>query len=99
MGNFFFVEINNGAEKKELHFKKKTNFFFKNGTPPPPPKKKCFLNRKINKHTINDFLNKLNYETWDTIFSTNDVNKMFNSFFGFLLENFLFQFSTKKSSH
>jgi len=38
------------------------------------------LIRKINEHTINDFLTKLSYETWDTIFSTDDINKMFNSF-------------------
>jgi len=36
--------------------------------------------RKINKHTITDFLIKLSYETWDTTFSSNDVNIMFNSF-------------------
>jgi len=60
-----------------------------------PPPKKHMLIRKINEHTINDFLNKLSCESWDTIFSTDDVNKMF---FGFLLKNFLFQFSTKENS-
>jgi hypothetical protein len=45
-----------------------------------PPPKKCMLIGKINEHTINDFLNKLSYEMWDTIFSTDNVNKMFNSF-------------------
>jgi hypothetical protein len=30
--------------------------------------------RNINKHTINDFLIKLSYETWDQIFSSDDVN-------------------------
>jgi len=38
------------------------------------------LIRKINEHPINDFLNKLSYETWDTVFTTDDVNKMFNFF-------------------
>jgi len=36
--------------------------------------------RKINKYTITDFLIKLSYETWDTTFSSNDVNIMSNSF-------------------
>jgi hypothetical protein len=34
--------------------------------------------RKINKYTINDFLTKLTYETWDITFSSDDVNIMFN---------------------
>ena len=38
------------------------------------------LVRRINEHTINDFLLKLSYETWDTVFSSNDVNVIFNSF-------------------
>jgi hypothetical protein len=36
--------------------------------------------RKINEYTLNDFLIKLSYENWDTVFSMEDVNKMFNSF-------------------
>jgi hypothetical protein len=34
--------------------------------------------RKINKYTINDFLTKLTYETWDITFSSDDVNIMVN---------------------
>jgi hypothetical protein len=41
-----------------------------------PPPKKC----RINEYTLNDFLIKLSYENWNTVFSTDDVNKMFNSF-------------------
>ena len=44
-----------------------------------PPPKKMYINWE-DKHTINDFLIKLSYETRDTIFPTGDVNKMFNSF-------------------
>ena len=51
---------------------------------------------KINEHKINDFLNKLTYETWDTIFSTVDVNKMFNSFLDSYLKIFYFSFSLKR---
>jgi len=53
-----------------------------------PPTKKYMLVRKINEHTINDFLIKLSYETWDTIFCTDDVNKMFNSFLDSYLKFF-----------
>jgi hypothetical protein len=53
-----------------------------------PRTKKCKLIRNINEHTINDFLIKLSYETWDTIFSTEDVNDMFNSFLDSYLKFF-----------
>jgi len=45
----------------------------------PSPNKYRFI-RKINEYTLHDFLIKLSYENWDTVFSTDDVNKMFNSF-------------------
>ena len=54
------------------------------------------LIRKINEHTINDFLNKLSCESWDTIFSTNDVNKMFNSFLDSYLKIFYSSFPLKR---
>jgi len=53
-----------------------------------PPPKKYMLIRKINEHTINDFLNKLSCESWDTVFSKDDVNKMFNSFLDSYLKIF-----------
>ena len=54
----------------------------------PHTKKKCMLIRKTKESTINHFLIKLIYETWDTIFSTDDVNKMFNSFLDTYLKFF-----------
>ena len=45
-----------------------------------PPFKKYRFIKQINDDTLNDFLTKLSYENWDTVFSTDDVNKMFNSF-------------------
>ena len=54
------------------------------------------LIRKINEHTINDFLNKLSYETWDTIFSTDDVHKMFNSFLDSYLKIIYSSFPLKR---
>ena len=58
--------------------------------------KKCMLIRKINEHIISDFLNKLSYKTWDTIFSTDDVNKMFNSFLDSYLKIFYSSFPLKR---
>jgi len=45
---------------------------------------------------INDFLTKLSYETWDTIFSKDDVNKMFNSFLDSYLKIFYSSFPLKR---
>jgi len=40
-----------------------------------------YFKRNINQHTIADFLLKLSYETWDSVFEGNDVNILFNSFY------------------
>jgi len=61
-----------------------------------PSSKKYRLTRNINDHTIHDFLTKLSYETWDTIFSTDDVNIMFNSFLDTYLKMFYSSFPLKK---
>jgi hypothetical protein len=52
--------------------------------------------RKINKHTIKDFLVKLSYETWDLTFSSDDVNIMFNSFLDTYLKIYYSSFPPKK---
>jgi len=52
--------------------------------------------RKINKYTISDFINKLSGELWDFIFSSDDVNAMFNSFFNNYLRIFYSSFPLKK---
>jgi len=61
-----------------------------------PPTKKSMLIRKINEHTINDFLIKLSYETLEAIFSTDDVNKMFNSFLDSYLKIFYSSFPLRR---
>jgi hypothetical protein len=38
------------------------------------------LIRKMDKHTIFDFIFKLRNESWDGVFNNNDVNLMFSSF-------------------
>jgi hypothetical protein len=52
--------------------------------------------RKVNKYTIKDFLTKLSYETWDLTFSSDDVNKMFNSFLDTYLKIFYSSIPLKK---
>jgi hypothetical protein len=52
--------------------------------------------RKINEYTINDFLLKLSYETWDTVFSTYNVNDMFNYFLDTYLKIFYSSFPLKR---
>jgi hypothetical protein len=44
--------------------------------------------RTFDENSINDFLNKLSYEIWDTIFSSEDVNTTFNT----LLDTYLKMF-------
>ena len=52
--------------------------------------------RKINKHTIFDFLNKLSCESWNAIFKSEDVNDMYNSFLNTYLRIFYSSFPLKK---
>jgi hypothetical protein len=52
--------------------------------------------RKINKHTIHDFLIKLSNETWDLTFSSDDVNTMINSFLDTYLKIYYSNFPQKK---
>jgi hypothetical protein len=60
------------------------------------PTKICMQIRKINKHTINYLLIQLGYETWDSMFSTDDINNMFNSFLDYYLKIFYFSFPLKR---
>jgi hypothetical protein len=50
----------------------------------------------ITEPTINDFLLKLSYETWDAVFSTDNVNDMFNSFLDSYLKLFYSSFPLKR---
>jgi len=54
--------------------------------------------RKINKFTISDFIGKLSSESWDSIFNSEDVNAMFNSFLNTYLRIFNSSFPLKKSN-
>jgi hypothetical protein len=52
--------------------------------------------RSISKNTTADILIKLSYETWDTTFTSNDINIMFNSFLNTYLRTFYSSFPLKK---
>ena len=51
--------------------------------------------RTFDKNSLNDFLNKLSYEMWDTTFSSKDVNIMFNAFLDTYLKIFYSSFPKK----
>jgi len=52
--------------------------------------------RKINNCTISDFIDKLSCESWDSIFNSEDVNAMLNSFLNIYLRIFYSSFTLKK---
>jgi hypothetical protein len=52
--------------------------------------------KKFDENSINDFLNKLSYETWDITFSSENVNIMFNAFLHTYPKIFYSSFSLKK---
>jgi hypothetical protein len=58
--------------------------------------------RKVDKHTIPDFIYKLSNESWDSVFNNNDVNLMFISFLNTYLRFFYSCFPlirTKSRNH
>jgi hypothetical protein len=57
---------------------------------------KQFKIREINKQKIGDFLIKLSYETWDQIFSSENVNVMLNLFLDMYLKIYYSSFPPKK---
>jgi len=52
--------------------------------------------RKINKFTISHFIDKLSCESWDSIFNSEEVNALFNSFLNIYLRIFISSFPLKK---
>jgi hypothetical protein len=61
-----------------------------------PPIKYLKEFRTFDKNSLNDFLNKLSYERWDTTFSSGDINTMFNAFLDTYLKIFYSSFPPKK---
>jgi hypothetical protein len=90
MGDYSICPIINGLSDHDAQSISLHSFILR------PSPKKCRFIRKINEHTINDFLIKLSYENWGTVFSTEDVNKMFNSFLDTYLQIFNSSFPLKR---
>ena len=63
------------------------------------PTKQIMDKRKFDKNSINDFLTKLSYETWDITFSSENVNIMFNVFVDTYLKTLYSSFPLKKNSN
>jgi hypothetical protein len=57
------------------------------------------LIRKIDNHSMADFIMKLSYETWDTVFSNVDIVTGFNSFLNTYLRIFYSSFPLKKAKN
>jgi hypothetical protein len=55
-----------------------------------------YLTRKINKASVLDFNLKLSYESWDDVFSYDDINLSFNNFLNTYLRIFYSSFPIKK---
>jgi len=57
--------------------------------------KHSFLCRRFNEEAISDFNIKLSYESWEDVFSYNDVNMSFNKFLNIYLTIFYSSFPTR----
>ena len=90
MGNHSISPIINGLSDHDAQLIMLHSYNLK------PHSKKYMLIRKINDHTKNNFFTKLSYETWDTVFSTDDVNIMFNSFLDTYLKMYYSSFPLKR---
>ena len=90
LGNYIISPIINGLSDHDAQF------ITLHSNIPRPPSKNYRLIRNINDHTINDFLTKLSCETWDTVFSTDDVNIIFNSSVDTYLKIFYSSFPLKR---
>jgi hypothetical protein len=55
-----------------------------------------YFARKFNESLALDFNIKLTYESWDSVFSYNDVNSSFNNFLNTYLRIFYSSFPMKK---
>ena len=52
--------------------------------------------RRIDMNSVLDFQYKLGFETWNSIFDSNNVNSVFNSFLTIYLRIFYSSFPLKK---
>jgi len=57
-----------------------------------------YFERNIIQYTTADFLLRLSYEAWDSVFEGNDVNIIFNSFLNIFLWHYYFSFPVIKAN-
>jgi len=57
------------------------------------------LIRTLDKDSLNDFLNKLSYDRWDTTFCGEYINIMFNTFLDTYLKFFYSCFPKSNTTH
>ncbi|PNF30487.1 hypothetical protein B7P43_G10883 [Cryptotermes secundus] len=88
-GNYSIKPIINGLSDHDAQVVIFHSFNFR------PSIKKSIMMRKITDLAVNDFLLKLSHEAWDTVFSTDNVNGMFNSFLDTYLKIFYCSFPLK----
>jgi hypothetical protein len=88
--NFSLNPIINGLSDHDVQILIICNIFEKNGN------NYFYVNRKFDKYSINDFSIKLSHESWEDIFSENNVNIIFNNFLDRYLKILYSSFATKK---
>jgi hypothetical protein len=54
------------------------------------------LIRKFSKSSTNEFVIQLSYETWNDVFTDQDIDTVFNSFVNTYVRTFYSNFPTKK---
>jgi hypothetical protein len=63
-----------------------------------PPTKHFKVIRTFDENSSNDFLNKRSYKIWDTTFSSEDINTMFNAFLDTYLKIFYSSFPPSQNT-
>jgi hypothetical protein len=58
-----------------------------------------FFTRKINNHSISNFMYLLSYENWEDVFLETNVNTIVNNFLNIFLRIFYSSFPLRKSQH
>ena len=90
MSNYSISPVLNGLSDHDAQLLKLLSYNIK------LPLHKFILIRQITDHTVNDFLTKLSCESWEPVFSTDDVNVMFNSFLDTYLKLYYASFPLKR---
>jgi hypothetical protein len=88
---YILISLSNGLSDHEAQLLEVLNIDLE------PQNQQQQLIRKTDNHSMADFVMKLSYETWDTVFSNVDTDTKFNSFLDTYLRIFYSSFPLKKS--